>query len=131
MQSPGYYASGKGPQVPLQITLDVSCKSFNEMLLNEKLEELIVYRLGMRGYDEKFGTEVYGQGTCPIHGRIHRSNNWVILQPHSKEVKRGNRKFMDDLPNGMICCYHKCGGRKCCPKRKPVDILWMSGPFLL
>ena len=130
MNPPGYYAAGRGPPVPRQVELDNSSKTFNEFLVNEKLEEIIFYRLGKRGYDKKFGTEIYGSGMCPIHGRQHRSNNWVILQPHSREVKRGNRKFMDDLPNGMICCYHKCGGRKCCPKRKALDIIFMSGPFL-
>ncbi len=129
MQSPGYYAAGKGPQVPVQVELSISSMAFNSVLLSEHLGE--DFNLGKRGYDKKFGTEIYGRGICPIHGRTHTSNNWVILQPHSKEVKRGNRKFMDTLPNGMICCYHKCGGRACCPKRKPVDILFLSGPFLL
>src|SRR4051812_33160490 len=132
MQSPGYYAHGRGPQVPKQVKLEASCHDFNQMLLNEMLPDHTVnFQLKNLAYDKKFSCEIYGHGICPVHMRVHHSNNWVVMQPHAKEVKRGGRKFMDTMPNAVISCYHKCGVRKCCPNKKSQEILFLNGPLLL
>jgi len=130
IKTPGYYLHGHGPQVPQQVKLEPSSSLFNQMLLNEMLQEGQHF-LSDRGYDKKFACEIYGKGDCPTHGRFHHSNNWVVIQPHGKEKLFGGKKFTDQLPDAIVCCYHKCGARNCCPRKKNKEIIFLPGPLLL
>lgn len=130
MNPPGVYWFGRGPVVPRGFVITDEARVANNWIVNELLGlEGCNFQIANNGYDTKNYAKVYGKGVCPIHNHQHHSNNWVVLQPHLREIKvRG--ELQARLPNAMITCYHKCHA-SCKHSRVNQGVIFLNGPILL